>query len=79
MDNNFGWNLGGDFIAHYGTKRHSGRYPWGSGAKNGRIETSKKEILEEYEKYLDDPEKYKFVSHSGLDPDNIVRILNTPI
>ena len=36
MDNNFGWNLGGDFIAHYGTKRHSGRYPWGSGAKNGK-------------------------------------------
>lgn len=20
-----------DYIAHYGTKRHSGRYPWGSG------------------------------------------------
>lgn len=36
MDNNFEWNLGGDFIAHYGTKRHSGRYPWGSGAKNGK-------------------------------------------
>lgn len=36
MNNNFGWNLGEDFIAHYGTKRHSGRYPWGSGAKNGK-------------------------------------------
>lgn len=36
MDNNFGWNLEGDFIAHYGTKRHSGRYPWGSGEKNGK-------------------------------------------
>lgn len=36
MDNNFGWNLGRDFIAHYGTPRHSGRYPWGSGAKNGK-------------------------------------------
>ena len=20
-----------DYIMHYGTKRHSGRYPWGSG------------------------------------------------
>ena len=37
MDNNFGWNLEGDFIAHYGTKRHSGRYPWGSGEKWRKI------------------------------------------
>lgn len=43
MDNNFEWNLGGDFIAHYGRGhdentpgRGSGRYPWGSGAKNGK-------------------------------------------
>lgn len=26
----------GDFIIHYGTPRHSGRYPWGSGAKYQR-------------------------------------------
>lgn len=24
-----------DFIAHYGTPRHSGRYPWGSGGEDG--------------------------------------------
>lgn len=30
------FNSGDDFIAHYGTKRHSGRYPWGSGEKNGK-------------------------------------------
>ena len=33
--NNYSWDLDCDYIAHYGTKRHSGRYPWGSGAKNG--------------------------------------------
>lgn len=26
----------GDFLAHYGTPRHSGRYPWGSGKKYQR-------------------------------------------
>ena len=25
-----------DFLAHYGTPRHSGRYPWGSGKKPQR-------------------------------------------
>lgn len=23
--------MGLDYLEHYGTKRHSGRYPWGSG------------------------------------------------
>ena len=43
MDNNFSWNLCDDFIAHEGRGhnenppgRGSGRYPWGSGAKNGK-------------------------------------------
>lgn len=43
MENNYSWNLGGDFIAHEGRGhdenppgRGSGRYPWGSGAKNGK-------------------------------------------
>ena len=27
----FGIEYGGDTLEHYGTKRHSGRYPWGSG------------------------------------------------
>lgn len=27
----FGIEYGGDALEHYGTKRHSGRYPWGSG------------------------------------------------
>jgi hypothetical protein len=43
MENNYGWNLEDDFIAHYGKGhddsppgRGSGRYPWGSGAKNGK-------------------------------------------
>lgn len=27
----FGMEYGGDTLEHYGTKRHSGRYPWGSG------------------------------------------------
>ena len=65
MDNNFGWNLGGDFIAHYGTKRHSGRYPWGSGAKNGKTP-----IHEHGEK------KHKGESHhTPLSPEN-QRIFN---
>ena len=43
MENNFSWNLCDDFIAHEGRGhnenppgRGSGRYPWGSGAKNGK-------------------------------------------
>jgi hypothetical protein len=43
MDNNYSWNLEDDFIAHEGRGhndnppgRGSGRYPWGSGAKNGK-------------------------------------------
>lgn len=30
-NSNYISTLGGDEIKHYGTKRHSGRYPWGSG------------------------------------------------
>lgn len=26
--------MNNDYLAHYGTKRHSGRYPWGSGLKD---------------------------------------------
>ncbi len=36
MDNNYNWALDLDYISHYGTPRHSGRYPWGSGAKWGK-------------------------------------------
>lgn len=43
MDNNYGLELCCDFISHYGKGhnsnppgRGSGRYPWGSGAKNGK-------------------------------------------
>ena len=42
MENNFSWGLD-EYIAHYGKGhgsnppgRGSGRYPWGSGAKNGK-------------------------------------------
>ena len=33
LKNYFGVEYGGenDILEHYGTKRHSGRYPWGSG------------------------------------------------
>lgn len=41
MTNNFSWNLGGDYICHYGKGhddnppgRGSGRYGWGTGTKN---------------------------------------------
>lgn len=36
----YGNNDWRDYIAHYGTPRHSGRYPWGSG-KNPRAGTAK--------------------------------------
>lgn len=29
-----------DFLAHYGTKRHSGRYPWGSGGNESGEQTT---------------------------------------
>ena len=41
MDNNYNWVLDLDYISHYGVPHGhgphggSGRYPWGSGAKNG--------------------------------------------
>lgn len=31
ISNYYGVDYGGDMLEHYGTKRHSGRYPWGSG------------------------------------------------
>ena len=52
MDNNFGWNLGGDFIAHYGTKRHSGRYPWGSGEKWRKIRAGIKNTGDKIKKFF---------------------------
>ena len=52
MDNNFGWNLGGDFIAHYGTKRHSGRYPWGSGEKWRKIRAGVKNAGDKIKKFF---------------------------
>lgn len=52
MDNNFGWNLGGDFIAHYGTPRHSGRYPWGSGEKWRKIRVGVKNAGDKIKKFF---------------------------
>lgn len=60
-----------DILQHYGTKRHSGRYPWGSGetpyqhsgdfiSRIERLETkglSEKEIINEINKTL--PDEYK--------------------
>jgi len=52
MDNNFGWNLGEDFIAHYGTPRHSGRYPWGSGEKWRKIRAGVKNTGDKIKKFF---------------------------
>lgn len=38
---------GKEFIAHYGTPRHSGRYPWGSGKKYQRS----RNFMSQYEEY----------------------------
>lgn len=50
------WDENDDFLAHYGTPRHSGRYPWGSGKKPqrskdllGRADELKKKGLTERE------------------------------
>lgn len=67
----FGIEYGGDTLEHYGTKRHSGRYPWGSGETPyqhsgdfiSRIDKlksqgmSEKEILEAINATL--PDEYK--------------------
>ena len=31
LKNYYGTSSDSDILEHYGTKRHSGRYPWGSG------------------------------------------------
>lgn len=37
-----------DYLAHYGTPRHSGRYPWGSGEAHETGHTRNKTLLENY-------------------------------
>lgn len=32
LKNYYGTSSDSDILEHYGTKRHSGRYPWGYGA-----------------------------------------------
>ena len=59
----FGITSESNILEHYGTKRHSGRYPWGSGDFLSRVEElkkkglSEKEILETINDSL--PDEYK--------------------
>lgn len=121
MDNNFGWNLEGDFIAHRGRTNSSktkinkqnefnerrvaidSKYDAKAEelemmykaemAKGNRSDKNKlrkiqmalDKIIEDWQRELADLKGEifnsgdDFIAHSGLDPDNIVRILNTPI
>ena len=65
----FGITSESNILEHYGTKRHSGRYPWGSGDNPyqhsgdflSRVEELKKKGLSEKEKTINDslPDEYK--------------------
>lgn len=52
MENNFSWDLDYPYIAHYGTKRHSGRYPWGSGEKWRKIRAGVKNAGDKIKKFF---------------------------
>lgn len=52
MQNNFSWDLDYPYIAHYGTKRHSGRYPWGSGEKWRKIRAGVKNAGDKIKKFF---------------------------
>lgn len=55
LKNYYGTSSDSDILEHYGTKRHSGRYPWGSGDNPyqhsgdflSRVETLKKKGMPE--------------------------------
>ena len=57
LKNYYGTSSDSDILEHYGTKRHSGRYPWGSGDNPyqhsgdflSRVETLKKKGMSENE------------------------------
>lgn len=60
-----------DFIAHYGVKHRSGRYPWGSGKKNQPSVRIKRKDLK---KYISDYNKMNPKSKIKLNKNSIIQV-----
>ena len=79
-----------DFLEHYGTKRHSGRYPWGSGDDPyqhnsrdflGRIEELKKsgwtETPENIKNEINELAKYKILTKADDEDDKVLAFVKS--
>jgi len=88
MSEYIGMSIPDDILAHYGTKRHSGRYPWGSGDNpyqhSGDWLTrcdqlkkeglSEKEIADSFEMSIKDYRAYLSVAKARKRADDIYRV-----